>query len=371
MVFTVRFEFASFKKLPKRVLQILAVDPFDPVIEKSSHPMIISFSFERRTVRHRRPKRFILEGFPTTADIVGRQLFNYNINTTMGENSSDEDDDLFGGGSDSDAPPDKAPATTTSETTDDDAIKQEVDGTSAKNAPLSTQSLNSIPIPRTSPPTPTSPSTASAPRTSSSTNGSSPLEFKTDTSTPEASKFGLPAKVNLPKSLINSNLLKGRLLETLLGLPIKSINDALTEYDDAVQIKGESIRNHGAYLYGVIKRYISVQERALTGESQAMGPALTPAVVQRLATLVKEKFCTKDEMNEKVKSKIGMLSERDAILAIDELASVSRHQIRNFGSYFMGILNRYMLGKVGPGNWGNNHNNKQQRIPPPPPNRQV
>ena len=48
------------------------------------------------------------------------------------------------------------------------------------------------------------------------------------------------------------------------------------------------------------------------------------------------------------KSKIRMLSERDALFAIDELASVERHQIRNFGSYFMGILNRYMRGETGP-----------------------
>ena len=54
-------------------------------------------------------------------------------------------------------------------------------------------------------------------------------------------------------------------------------------------------------------------------------------------------------MNEKVKSKIRMLSEKDALFAIEELASVERRQIRNFGSYFMGILNRYMRGDTG--NW--------------------
>jgi hypothetical protein len=166
-----------------------------------------------------------------------------------------------------------------------------------------------------------------------------------------AARFGLPAGVTVPKSVLNSNLLQGRLLETLRGLPMNSINDVLLEYDDAVQMKGESIRNHGAYLYGVIKRYVSVQERAQTGESQGMGPFLTLAVIQRLETLVKENFCTNDEMNEKLKNRIGMLSEKDAMLAIDELVSVQRNQIRNFGSYFMGILNRYMLGKTGHENW--------------------
>ena len=50
-------------------------------------------------------------------------------------------------------------------------------------------------------------------------------------------------------------------------------------------------------------------------------------------------------MNDKLKSKIRMLSEKDAMFAIEELASVQRSSIRNFGSYFMGILNRYMRGE--------------------------
>jgi hypothetical protein len=55
-------------------------------------------------------------------------------------------------------------------------------------------------------------------------------------------------------------------------------------------------------------------------------------------------------MNDKVKSKIRMLSEKDAFFAIAELEGTNRSQIRNFGSYFMGILNRYMRGDSGPGN---------------------
>jgi Heterogeneous nuclear ribonucleoprotein Q acidic domain len=160
--------------------------------------------------------------------------------------------------------------------------------------------------------------------------------------------YGLPEGVNIP-STVQPSLLQGRLLETLRSLPAQLINDALTEYDDAVQIKGGAIRNHGAYLYGVIKRYVSVQERAQAGEGQGilpMGPELTPTVNARLQKLVLDNFCSEEEMNEKVKSKIRMLSEKDALFAIDELASVERRQIRNFGSYFMGILNRYMRGET-------------------------
>ncbi len=168
------------------------------------------------------------------------------------------------------------------------------------------------------------------------------------TSKPEmGNKYGLPPDIVIPPT-VTPSLLQGRLLETLRALPKQLISDALAEYDDAVQIKGESIRNHGAYLYGVVKRYVSVQERASSGEGEGilpMGPDLTPAVNQRLEKLVLDQFCTEEEMNEKVKSKIRMLSEKDALFAIEELSSVDRSQIRNFGSYFMGILNRYMRGE--------------------------
>ena len=43
-----------------------------------------------------------------------------------------------------------------------------------------------------------------------------------------------------------------------------------------------------------------------------------------------------------------MLSEHDALLAINEISSVPRATIRNFSSYFMGILNRYMRGEETP-----------------------
>ena len=123
------------------------------------------------------------------------------------------------------------------------------------------------------------------------------------------------------------------------SLPVHLINDALQEYDDAVDVKGSAIRNHGAYLYGVVKRYTNVQERATNGEGTdilPMGESLTPAVLARLEQLVTSGFCTREEMNDKVKSKIRMLSEKDALFALDELFSVERSSIRSFGSYFMG-----------------------------------
>lgn len=176
--------------------------------------------------------------------------------------------------------------------------------------------------------------------------------------------FGLPEGVQVPPS-VDASLLQGgggKLLDTLKQLPVPLINDALTEFDDAVQVKGGQIRNRGGYLYGVIKRYLSVQERAGTqGAGGApMGDSLTPVVQTRLNKLVSDGFCSQEEVNDKVKSKIRMLTEKDALFAIEELATVpDPSQIRNFSSYFMGILNRYMRGEKNPGS--SNHNHRGER----------
>ena len=171
-------------------------------------------------------------------------------------------------------------------------------------------------------------------------------------------RYGLPVGVDVPASIVQSKLLEvemntpgSKLMDVLKSLPVNLINDALTEYDDAVEIKGaNSIRNHGAYLYGVVKRYVSVLERSLNGETVSgqnpMGEdGLTAAIQIRLDQLVTSGFCSHQEMNDKVKSKIRMLSEKDAMCALDDLSGVERSQIRNFGSYLMGILNRYMRGE--------------------------
>jgi len=156
--------------------------------------------------------------------------------------------------------------------------------------------------------------------------------------TTTATELGLPEGALIPET-VSVSLLEGRILETLKQLPANLISDALQEYDDAVK-QQKNIRSHGAYLFGVLKRYLSVHQSA----GGSMGQKLTPIVQERLNKLVRDGFCTQDEMNEKVKSKIRMLSEKDALFAIEEFAGVDRASIRNFGSYFMGILNRYMRG---------------------------
>ena len=62
----------------------------------------------------------------------------------------------------------------------------------------------------------------------------------------------------------------------------------------------------------------------------------------RLDALVASAFCTADELDMKIKDRMRMLSEVDAIDAIDEMNGCSRSEIRNFGSYFMGISEYWM-----------------------------
>jgi hypothetical protein len=166
----------------------------------------------------------------------------------------------------------------------------------------------------------------------------SAIPRKPSTDEKAGAKYGLPDGVRIPASVQDKSLLHGKILDALKGLPAELINESLTEYDDAVQIKGASIRNHGAYLYGVIKRYVDVQVRTSRGDTiLPMGAALTPAVQQRLNELVQSGYCTSEEMNEKVKGKIRMLSEKDALIAIDELASVDRSGkiFRNSDIFFL------------------------------------
>ena len=101
-----------------------------------------------------------------------------------------------------------------------------------------------------------------------------------------------------------------------------------------------------AYFFGVLKRYRNLHQRSLADRTVIpQGDKLTDRVLARLDLLVQSGYCTAEELDMKVKSKLKMLPESDALNAIDEINAVPRAEIRNFGSYFMGILNRYMRGK--------------------------
>jgi hypothetical protein len=211
----------------------------------------------------------------------------------------------------------------------------------ANESPTSPKSITSIPRKQSL----SSPSAHSSPPTAVTVVNSPPVAknkarppITGNNSNTHPSKYGLPASVKVPKS-VTPDILNGKILEMLQTLPAHLINDALQEFDEAVEVKGhDSIRSFGAYLYGVVKRYISVHERAHREGTDIlpMGDKLPPVVHLRLEQLVKANFCTREEMNDKVKSKIRMLSEKDALFALGELVSADRSSIRNFGSFFMG-----------------------------------
>lgn len=74
----------------------------------------------------------------------------------------------------------------------------------------------------------------------------------------------LPNGVELPPT-VTPQMLEGRLRRAFLDLTPAQMRDVLSEYDEAVNQKGGEIRNRAAYLFGVVKRYQVVRERAQGG----------------------------------------------------------------------------------------------------------
>ena len=267
--------------------------------------------------------------------------------TASGDASDGEDDDLFAD-SDDEAKKEEEPAEPARVTTK--SIVAAIQTVPVKTEPVEEPAPEETvyaAIPRKSSAVASSPKTSETPPPSPKPSSPSPKK-PPSSNTDAASKYGLPKGTIVPASIREDVMMQsgGKMVETLRGLgDVQLINDALQEYDDAVKLKGAGIRNHGAYLFGVVRRYVTVQERALLsgGASVPMGHELTPPVHQRLLTL----NFPQEELarNDKVLAKLKMVSEKDALAAIDEMVSVDRSQVRNVGSYFMGILNRYMRGE--------------------------
>lgn len=155
----------------------------------------------------------------------------------------------------------------------------------------------------------------------------------------------LPGGIKIPPGLDPKILLSSdralRMLKELTS-PVQ-MQAALDEFTEAMKNKGDRVRNAQAYLVGVIKRYITVSQKD-SNAPPIMGENITPIVKSTLQNMITSGFCSQQDLSDKVYAKIKMLSENDAILAIEEISSVQRDKIRNFPSYFMGILNRYMRG---------------------------
>lgn len=164
----------------------------------------------------------------------------------------------------------------------------------------------------------------------------------------DGTSLNLPEGVVLPPTVTPEllNKVTGSLKIAFYQLSSSQMNELLNEYDEAIRTKGSEIRSHEAYFFGVLKRYRNLHQRSLADKTVIpQGDKLTDRVLARLDLLVQSGYCTAEELDMKVKSKLKMLSESDALNAIDEINAVPRAEIRNFGSYFMGILNRYMRGE--------------------------
>jgi len=169
------------------------------------------------------------------------------------------------------------------------------------------------------------------------------------------SVLNLPPGVVLPPSVDPNLILSSqKAVQLLHTLTPKQMQDSLNEFDEAIRNKTGKVRNVTAYLIGVFKRYVNVNSKERKSGAPVMKEGLTPVIRVTLQKMIDSGFCTKADLTDKVEQKLKMLSEHDALLAIDELSSVQRETIRNFPSYFMGILNRYMRGMNANNNGGNN-----------------
>jgi hypothetical protein len=178
-----------------------------------------------------------------------------------------------------------------------------------------------------------------------------------------SSVLNLPPGVTLPPSVDPSLILSSqKAVQLLHTLTPKQMQDSLNEFDEAVRIKGTKVRNVTAYLIGVFKRYVNVNSKERKSGAPVMKDGLTPVIRVTLQKMIDSGFCTKADLTEKVEQKLKMLSEHDALLAIDELSSVQRETIRNFPSYFMGILNRYMRSMNGNNNNNGGNDTKSYRV---------
>jgi len=191
---------------------------------------------------------------------------------------------------------------------------------------------------------------------------SDPVNFAIHSNSPRqpAQQGMLPPGIVLPPGIDPSILLTSDHALTLLKqLSPAQQQAALLEFEEAMRNKGNRVRNSQAYLVGVIKRYITVTRKEKGVGAPIMGHTLTHVVQVTLQKLVDSGFCNQQDLGDGVLAKMKMLPERDAILAIEEIAGVNRNNIRNFSSYFMGILNRYMRGEETP-----QQHRSQQAAPP-------
>ena len=182
--------------------------------------------------------------------------------------------------------------------------------------------------------------------------------------------LNLPPGVIIPPTLNPTPFVSSpKAMELLMSLTPQQMTEALAELDQAINSKGASnIRSLTGYSIGVFKRYHNVNSKQRKNGDPVMTDGLTPVVRVSLQKMVDNGYCTKAEVSDpKIDQKLRMLSEHDALLAIDELVSVPRNTIRNFVNYFAGILNRYQRSAGGGSNSSGRHGRSDRRRRSPSP----
>jgi len=196
-------------------------------------------------------------------------------------------------------------------------------------------------------PRPSSPSQISG-AVPSASNANSPEALESKHS-PSPIDLALPDGITLPKSVDPNFFSQNRLRTSFNELSSSQMTAALEEYDIAMRSKGETVRNPQAYFFGVIKRYLNLQKnngKDSSDNNSPMGENLSTPVKERLDDLIARNICSTSDLNGNVMDKMKLLSSEDAILAIDEISDVNPESIRNFPSYFIGILNRHTRGEI-------------------------
>lgn len=182
--------------------------------------------------------------------------------------------------------------------------------------------------------------------------------------------LNLPPGVIIPPTLDPTPFVSSpKAMELLMSLTPQQMTDALAELDQAINSKGAAnIRSLTGYSIGVFKRYHNVNSKQRKTGDPVMTDGLTPVVRVSLQKMVDNGYCTKIEVSDpKIDQKLRMLSEHDAMLAINELVSVPRNTIRNFVNYFAGILNRYQRSAGGGSNSSGRHGRSDRRRRSPSP----
>ena len=156
--------------------------------------------------------------------------------------------------------------------------------------------------------------------------------------------LNLPLSVSLPSSVDPKMLLQSsKAYQLLHQLTHEQMQAALSEFDEAIKNQEKMVVNRTEYLIGVLKRFSDVTFKECWSDSPVMANKLTPTVQDMLQKMVDSGFCTQAELDDDLCTRLRLLSERDAVLALEKLSRTPRERIKKFHSYAIDSLNSYVL----------------------------